>query len=441
MTKRTPSILFLVLFCAFIGGQLFSKNPASKSHKSEIDRLAKIVESKAIEWRRDFHQNPELGNREFRTAKIVAEHLQKLGIEVKTDVAHTGVVGFLRGRKASPVVALRADMDALPITEMTNLPYASKAKAIYNEREVGVMHACGHDVHTSVLMGAAEVLSKMREDLNGSVKFIFQPSEEGPPGEEEGGAYLMIKEGVLENPKPDAIFGLHVGLLPVGTIATRPGALLASSDGLKITVKGRQTHAAVPWGGVDPIVVASQIVLGIQTIVSRQVDLTAAPAIISFGSIHGGVRGNIIPDSVKLIGSIRALDPEMRTMIHSKVKKTATQIAESAGAKAEVEIDNGAPVTMNDAALTEQMLPVLKDTMGAEHVIISPRITGSEDFAFYGQKIPAMFFFLGVNPPNADPKNLAPPHSPYFCADEGSIIIGIRAIANLAAAYLERHQE
>lgn len=439
MKKQIRFILCIALFCIFISGYIYTESRAEQNHKSEIERLVKAVEPKAIEWYKDFHEHPELGNREFRTAKIVADHLQKLGIAVKTNVAHTGVVGYLRGHKAEPVVALRADMDALPVTEMTNLTYASRVKAAYNDQEVGVMHACGHDVHTSVLMGVAEVLSQMRDDLKGSVKFIFQPAEEGPPGDEEGGAYLMIKEGVLENPKPGAIFGLHVGLLPVGTVATRPGALLASSDGLKILVKGRQTHAAAPWGGVDPIVVASQIVLGIQTIVSRQIDLTAAPAIISFGSIHGGVRSNIIPDSVELIGTIRSLDPEMRTMIHAKIKKTATQIAGSGGASVEVEIYQGAPVTMNDAALTEQMIPVLKSALGAKSVIISPPITGSEDFAFYAQKIPAMFFFLGVNPPDADPKQLAPPHSPYFCADEGSIIVGIRAIANLAAAYLEKH--
>jgi len=439
MKKQALFILYLALICVLIGGQLYAKNSAAKSHKSEIDRLAKEIETKAIEWYKDFHQNPELGNREFRTAKIVAEPLQKLGIEVKTNVAHTGVVGFLRGRKAEPVVALRADMDALPITEMTNLPYASKAKATYNGNEVGVMHACGHDVHTSVLMGVAEVLSKMKDDLNGSVKFLFQPAEEGAPGGEEGGgADLMIKEGVLENPKPDAIFGLHVGILPVGSVATRPGALLASSDGLRIVVKGRQTHAAAPWIGVDPIVVASQIVLGIQTIVSRQVDLTAAPAIISFGSIHGGVRSNIIPDSVELIGTIRALDPKMRDMIHTKVKKTASQIAESAGATAEVDVYRGYPVTMNDEALTAHMLPVLKEVLGEKNVIISPPITGSEDFSYYAKEIPGMFFFLGVNSPNADPTKLAPPHSPLFCADEGSILVGITAIANLAAAFLER---
>lgn len=437
MKRFVILILSVWLVCLHCFTPAISEVRSQKDLVSKIENLAKTIAPSAIEWRRDIHQNPELGNREFRTAKLVAEHLRKLGIEVKTNVAHTGVVGLLRGKKDKPVVALRADMDALPVTEMVDLPFASKVRTTYRGKEVGVMHACGHDVHTSVLMGTAAVLSQMRDELNGSVKFIFQPAEEGAPSGEEGGAYLMIKEGVLENPKPDAIFGLHVGTFPVGIIASRSGALLASPDGLRIVVKGRQTHAAAPWSGVDPIVVASQIVLGLQTIISRQINLTTAPAILSFGSIHGGVRGNIIPDEVELVGTVRTLDPDMRKRIHEKIRTTATNIAESAGAEVDVNIYMGYPVTMNDTVLNEQMLPVLKRVLGEKNVLVIPPITGAEDFSYYAREIPGLFFFLGVNPLNADPEKTAIPHSPYFFVDEGSILVGIRAMANLAALYLE----
>jgi amidohydrolase len=399
--------------------------PAGSPLAPEIDRLAKDAESRVIEWRRDFHENPELSNREFRTSKIVVEHLQRLGLEVKNPVAHTGVVGILKGRKEGPVVALRADMDALPVTELADVPFASKNK--------GVMHACGHDTHTAMLMGVAEVLSKMRDRLPGTVKFIFQPAEEGAPPGEAGGAHLMIKEGVLESPKPDAIFGLHVGAYPLGVLAFRSGGALASADRFKIVVKGRGTHGAMPWMGVDPIVVSSQIILGLQTIVSRQTELTATPAVVSVGMIKGGNRNNIIPPEVEMEGTIRAFDPKIRKEIHERVKKTATMIAESAGATAEVNVSLGVPVTFNDPKLTTQMTPTLERVVGQRKIMTANQVTGAEDFAFYQEKIPGFFFFLGITPTGAKP---IPNHSPYFLVDESALIVGVRAVANLAVDFL-----
>lgn len=403
---------------------------------SRIDSLSSDVEAQVIAWRRDIHQHPELSNREFRTARLVADHLRRLGIEVKTEVAHTGVVGFLRGKKESPVVALRADMDALPVTEALDLPFASKVRTTYNGRDVGVMHACGHDAHTAMLMGVAQTLSGLRDQLPGSVKFIFQPAEEGVPEGEEGGAELMIREGVLEDPKPDVIFGLHVFPFPVGYIAYRSGAVMASSDALRIVVRGRQTHGAIPWGGVDPIVVSSQIVLGLQTIISRQIDITEAPAIVSIGSIHGGVRSNIIPDEVEMVGTIRALDPQMRKDIHERIKETVEKIAQSAGATAEVTIDLGYPVTVNDPQLTRRMIPTLKRVVGEGNVFSVTPKTVAEDFSYYQQKIPGLFFFLGITPKNADPGKVAMNHSPYFYVDESALITGVRALSHLVLDYI-----
>lgn len=431
-----PALLSIAVLCFFI--QTEAQDSAVTKLQVKIDTVAKSIESKVIEWRRDIHQNPELGNREFRTAKKVAEHLRSLGLEVRTEVAHTGVVGILVGKKDGPVVALRADMDALPITEEVDVPFASKVKATYAGREVGVMHACGHDLHTAILMGTAEVLSRMKDQLPGTVKFLFQPAEEGAPQGEEGGADLMIKEGALENPKPEAVFGLHVAPMPVGMVATRSGAILASSDGLYIKVKGKQTHAASPWSGVDPIVVASQIVLGLQTIVSRQVNLTASPAIISFGSIHGGVRGNIIPDEVDLVGTIRVMNSAIRTQIHKKIRKTAASIAESTGAEAEVKILYGYPVTINNNGLYEEMAPVLKRILGERNVITTPPATASEDFSYYARQIPGLFLFLGASTPGANLATVAPPHSPLFCPDEGALYMGMRTLAGMVFAYLQR---
>jgi amidohydrolase len=403
----------------------------------EIDRRAAAIEAKAIAWRRDFHQNPELSNREVRTSKIVADHLRSLGIEVKTGVAKNGVVGLLRGGKPGPVVALRADMDALPVAEEVDLPFKSTVRTQYLGQDVGVMHACGHDAHTAILMSVAEVLAGMRAQLPGTVKFIFQPSEEGAPPGEEGGAALMIKEGVLENPKVDAIFGLHVFPYLAGSINYRAGAIMASSDRFEIVVRGRQTHGALPWNGVDPVVTASQIVLGLQTITSRQLDLTESPAVVTVGRMHAGVRYNIVPDSTVLEGTIRTFSESMRTSIHERIKRTAESIAASAGATAVVRIARYTSVTVNNPALTERMVPTLRRVAGADKIAIAKQTTTAEDFALFEEKVPGMFFFLGITPKGTDPATAAPNHSPRFFVDESAIVPGIRALANLAVDYLQ----
>jgi amidohydrolase len=403
---------------------------------AEIDRRAAQIAGKVVAWRRDIHEHPELSNREVRTAQIVAEHLRALGLEVRTGVAHNGVVGVLRGGRPGPVVALRADMDALPVTEQVDVPFASKVRAMYNGQDVGVMHACGHDAHVAILMGVAEVLAGMRRDLPGTVKFIFQPAEEGVPSGEDGGAAMMIAEGALDNPKPGAIFGLHVFPYPAGELMYRPGGIMASADALRIVVRGRQTHGAQPWSGIDPIVVTSQIVLGLQTITSRQVDITAAPAIVTIGAVNGGVRNNIIPDSVVMIGTIRAFDAAMRRDIWMRVRRTAEGIAQSAGATAIVTIDSGPPVTYNDPALTERMAPTLRRVVGGDNVGISEAKTTAEDFSRYQEKIPGLFFFLGITPPGTDPHTAAPNHSPRFFVDEAALPVGVRALSHLAVDYL-----
>lgn len=418
-------LIFLLLSPAFSHGQTLNDT---------ADRLVEGVQDKVVAWRRDIHEHPELGNREFRTAKLVAEHLRSLGMEVQTEVAHTGVVAILRGTADSPVLALRADMDALPVTEQVDLPFASKATTTYRGEKVGVMHACGHDNHVAILMGAAEVLAGMREQIPGTIKFIFQPAEEGPPPGEEGGADLMIKEGVLAD--VDAIFGLHVGPSPLGSIAWRSGQFMASADRFDIAVAGKQTHGAVPWGGVDPIVLSSQIVLGLQTIVSRQLNATLTPSIISVGRISGGVRNNIIPDHVEMEGTIRTFDEATREDIHRRIEQTATAIAESAGAKATVTIHKGTPVTANDPALTALMAPTLKRVARNKMAVEAPRVTTAEDFSYYQQEIPGLFFFLGVADP--DDKNPASNHSPYFYADERALPVGVRAMTHLALDYLSQ---
>jgi amidohydrolase len=405
---------------------------------AEADRRAAQVEPRVVAWRRDIHQHPELSNRETRTARLVADHLRRLGMEVRTGVAKTGVVGVLKGGKPGPVVALRADMDALPVTEQVDLPFASKVRTTFNGQEVGVMHACGHDLHVAMLMGAAEVLAGMREQIPGTIQFIFQPAEEGPPPGEKGGAPLMIEEGVLQNPRPEAIFGLHVGVTPqpVGTLSYRPAGLMAAADILRIVVRGRQTHGAIPWGGVDPIVVGSQIVTALQTIPSRQVNVTTAPAVVTIGAFQGGVRNNIIPDSVVMQGTIRTFDEAMQADVHQRIRRTAEMIAQSAGATAEVTITRATPVTHNDPALTERMVPTLQRVAGAANVKLTPVTMGAEDFAFYQKEIPGMFFFVGVVPEGTDAAKVAPNHSPRFFADEGALPVGTRALAHLALDYL-----
>lgn len=394
-------------------------------------RIEKVLPS-VVAWRRDFHEHPELSNQEFRTAKIVADHLRSLGMEVETEVAHTGVVGTLRGGDG-PVVALRADMDALPVTELVDLPFASKAKGIYQGREVGVMHACGHDNHVAILMGVAEVLAGMGNELPGTVKFIFQPAEEGTPDGSVGGAELMLMEGAFENPRPDVVFGLHVFPFPAGTIATRPGGLMASSDRHQITIKGKQTHGAVPWAGVDPIVTASQVVLGLQTIVSRQLDATLTPSIVTVGRIEGGVRNNIIPESVELEGTIRTFDAATRTDIHKRIRRTAENIAEAAGATADVVIDQGYGVTRNDPTLYRQMAPTLEVVAG-DRFIEATQTTTAEDFSYFANEVPGLFLFLGVAPD--DPSLIHPNHSPRFYADERALPVGVEALTSMTLDYM-----
>ena len=403
-----------------------------------IDAAAAAIEPTMLMWRRDLHQHPELGNREFRTAGIVAKHLEALGLEVRTKVAHTGVVGLLKGALPGPVVALRADMDGLPVEERVELPFASKARTQWNGEEVGVMHACGHDAHVAILMAVASVLAGLRDRLKGSVKFIFQPAEELPPEGEEGGAKMMIEQGALQNPAPDAIFGLHVtSRLPTGVIGYRSGPAMASADRFRISVTGRQTHGAMPWLGVDPIVTAAQVVLGLQTIVSRQVDITQEPAVVTVGAIKGGNRENIIPDSVEMIGTIRTFDEGMRDDIHARVKETAESIAKAGRAGCEVCIRKDYPVTVNDAQLTEAMLPTLERVAGAQRVTMTPKVTGSEDFSFFQHVVPGLFFFVGVTPAGQDPRSAAPNHSPLFRIDEAGLTLGVRAMAQVACDFLE----
>ena len=402
-----------------------------------VDAAAQALEPQVVAWRRDLHEHPELGNREFRTAALVAAHLRGLGLdEVRTGVAHTGVVGLLRGGLPGPVVALRADMDALPVQEAVDLPFVSRATAPWNGETVGVMHACGHDCHTAILMGVASLLAGLRAELRGSVKFIFQPAEEMPPEGEEGGAKLMIEQGALDNPVPQAIFGLHVtSRQNVGRVGYRPGPTMASSDKLKITVHGRQTHGAAPWLGVDPIVTAAQVVLGLQTVVSRGLDITREPAVVTLGAIKGGLRENIIPDSVEMRGTIRAFDEAMRDDIHERVTTLAESISRGSRAGCTVCITKNYPVTVNDPALTEAMLPTLARVAG-EGLELVPKVTGSEDFSYFQRLIPGLFFFVGVTPPGTDPARAPSNHSPHFYADERGLLIGLRALAHLAVDYL-----
>lgn len=429
---------YIVLFVFLI--TTFPAFSQSNQLRETVSQSTDAIEQKIIDWRRDFHQHPELGNRETRTAAIIAEHLRSLGIEVQTEVAKTGVVGILKGAQPGPVVALRADMDALPIVERGTLPFASKVKTQYNGEEVGVMHACGHDAHVAILMGAAEVLSGIQKDLKGTIKFIFQPAEEGAPVGEEGGAELMVKEQVLENPKVDVIFGLHINSqTEVGKIGYRPGGTMASVNDLKIKVQGKQAHGADPWSSVDPIVVSAQIINNLQTIVSRNLDLTQNAGVVTIGSIHGGNRFNIIPESVEMMGTIRALSEKDEQMIKERVKQIATKTAESAGASAEVIIPYSVryPVTYNDPALTEKMLPSLRKTAGEGNIFLRQAVTGAEDFSFFQEKVPGLFIFLGGMPKGMNPDDAPSHHTPDFFIDESGFTLGVKALANLAIDYLE----
>jgi amidohydrolase len=402
--------------------------------RQEADRRASEIMPKVVAWRRDIHEHPELGNREARTAALVAEHLRKLGYEVKTGVAHTGVVGILKGGLPGPVVALRADMDALPVTEQVDLPFASKDRTEYNGQQVGVMHACGHDGHTAILMGTAEILAGMRERLPGTVTLIFQPAEEGAPEGEEGGATMMIAEGVLDDPKPGAIFALHLAAFPAGVIAVRSGPTHAGEENLKIKVHGRQTHAALPWLGIDPVALAAQMVLALELIPNRQVDPTL-PNIVSISMIHGGVRSNILPDEVDMEGTVRYLDPAKKDELMQRIRRTVESIAASAGATAEVAFSSYSPPNTNDPALTHAMEPTLRRVAGAG-LMDYPPVTVSEDFAFYREKVPGMYFFLGINKPGVGFGEAEPNHSPRFYVNEDALLVGVRAMTNLAVDYL-----
>jgi amidohydrolase len=404
---------------------------------AELDRLAAALEPAVIGYRRDLHQHPELGNREVRTAKVIAAHLRKHGWTVRTGVAHTGIVAVLEGGRPGPVVALRADMDALPLKEETGLPFASKATAEWNGNpKTPVMHACGHDLHMAIAMGVAELLPRVRERLPGTVVLLFQPAEEGAPKGELGGADLMIAEGALQNPAPEVIFGLHVAIEPVGDLLHRAGPTMASSDTLRITIEGKQAHAAYPWRGVDPITVAAQVVLGLQTIVSRQLDATRGASVISIGSIQGGVRANIIPESVQMVGTIRTFDAQTRLALRERIERTARLQAEAAGATATVTIDEGYPVVHNHPALHDLVLPTLRRVAGPAHVREREPVLGSEDFAFYQQEIPGFFFFLGVVAPGQPLETAASTHSTRFVADEKALRLGVRAMSHLAVDYL-----
>ena len=418
---------------------LASAQSVADKLKTKAFSAADKIEPKCLEWRRDFHQNPELGNREFRTAKIIATHLKSLGIETTENVAKTGVVGILKGSKPGPCIALRADIDALPVTERVNIPFVSRQKTTYNGQEVGVMHACGHDTHTAILMSVAEVLSGMKSELAGTIKFIFQPAEEGPPEGEEGGAALMIKEGVMENPKVDAIFGLHImSDIEAGKIEYKPGAYMASADWFTIKVKGKGSHGSKPWKGVDPIQTAAQIIEGLQNIVSRQMELTKAPVVITVGKINGGVRQNIISEECEMSGTIRTLDSKMQTEVHQRIKWTAEKIAEANGATADVTIDTKTLVTYNTPELVKKTLPSFESAAGAGNVKEGEWTTGAEDFSYYGTKAPALFFFLGGSPKGKDPKTAPPHHTADFFVDEVGMKTGIRAFCSLVIDYMYR---
>lgn len=422
------------MFLAFIAIVAVSPTLFAIDMSREIDAATAKLMPQIIEWRRHIHKYPELGNREVKTAKYIENHLRKLGLEVRTGIAKTGVVGILKGAQPGPVIGLRADMDGLPVTERNSLAYASKETAEYNGQQVGVMHACGHDAHVAMLMGAAEVLVGMKAKLNGTVVFIFQPAEEGPPAGEEGGAPLMVKEGVMDNPKIDAIFGIHISSgLEVGKIAYKSGSIMAASDWFSIKVKGKQTHGAYPWAGVDPIAVSTQIYTGLQMIVARRSDLTTAPVVITVGRMSAGVRENIIPEEVTMAGTIRTLDDEMQKDVHNKIRQTATKIAESMGATAEVLIETKAPVTYNTPELVKKMLPSLQKAAGEKNVNEAPWVTGAEDFAFFREKAPAFYFWVGGM--SKGETQAFPHHTPDFKIDDSRLDVGVKSFCNIVFDY------
>ena len=427
---------YLILIC------LFLIQTVSGQNYSEVDRYAKEVEKTVIDLRRSFHQFPELSNREFETAKKIAQIMTQLGFKVETGIAHTGVVAVMDTGRPGPTVGLRADMDALPITEDTGLPFASTAKGEYLGEEVGVMHACGHDAHMAMLIGAASVINKMKDKLSGKVVFIFQPAEEGAPPGEEGGAELMVKQGIMEKYGIDVVFGQHVRTVyDSGTIHFKVGGIMAAANKMTIVVKGEGTHGSRPWRGVDPVTVSAQIILGLQNIVSRQMDITNEPVVISIGKIQGGLRNNIIPDEVTMVGTIRTFDTLMQRQVHAKIIKTAKSIAESAGATADVRIESGYPVTVNDAALVREMIPSLYGSAGEQNVRIAKASPGAEDFSYFAQKVPGLFYFLGIKPKDISVFDATNHHSPGFYVDETALVTGVKTLSNLAIDYLQNNSK
>lgn len=435
MKKRFKQTL-LSLFV--VGLTLISMASFAQS-KEMVANYADEVEPKTIEWRHTIHQNPELSNREVETAELVAAHLTSLGLKVQTGIAHTGVVGVLETGKPGPTIALRADMDALPVTERVDIPWASKVRTTYLGQETGVMHACGHDTHVAMLMGAAEILTGMKDQLKGKVVFVFQPAEEGAPPGEEGGAKLMVQEGIIDDYGIEVFFGLHINAgTEVGKIRYRPRGSLAAANRFTIKVNGKQSHGSRPWGGVDPITVGAQIVQGLNNIIARQTELTKEAAVISVGKFQAGVRNNIIPESAELIGTIRTLDKDMQAEIFERIERTATMIAESAGATADVTIEEGVPVTYNDPALTAMMLPTILETAGEDNVFLSRAVTGAEDFSFFANEVPSMFLFLGGMPEGQSVFDAAPHHTPDFYVDDKGMKLGVKVLCNLTIDYMEK---
>ncbi len=428
--KKLLLILMILSLVGALHAQKFDK---------QIEKMVADTEQEVIEWRHWFHQNAELSNREFETAKRIASILEDIGYEPQTGVAKTGVVAVLKGGKPGPVVGLRADIDGLPVKERVELPWASEQMGEYNGEMVPVMHACGHDTHISILLGVAKMLWEMKDDVPGTVKFIFQPAEEGAPKGEEGGAQLMVKEGVLKNPDVDAIFGLHINAqTPVGTIKVRPEGIMAAVNSMRIDIKGKQAHGSAPWDGIDPVVTAAQIINNLQSIVSRNMQLTEAPAVITIGAIHGGVRYNIIPEDLYMLGTIRTLNADMRTQILQRIREVATKTAESNNAEIEVWIDEGYPVTYNEVSLYNQMLPTLKRAAGEENVEIIKPITGAEDFSFFQEQVPGLYFFIGGCPPNMDHTKVAGHHTPDFYVDDSGMKLGMKAMMGLTLDYMSK---
>jgi len=431
--KHTQLFLLLTFF-------LTSLTITAQSVGLQSETIIEGIEQKVIDWRRDIHENPELGNREVRTAALVAKHLESLGMDVQTKVGVTGVIGVLKGGLPGPVIALRADMDALPVLERTPVSFASKVKTVYNGSETSVMHACGHDSHVAILMGVAEVLTAKQKDLKGTVKFIFQPAEEGAPKGEEGGAELMVKQGALKNPDVDVIFGLHINSqIEAGKITYRPGGMFAGVGDLKITVKGKSSHGADPWSSVDPIVTSAQIINNLQTIISRNVNITRNAAVVTIGAIHGGNRSNIIPEQVEMLGTVRTLSESDEELIFERIRQIVTKTAEANGAEAIVELPYSShyPVTFNNIDLTAKMLPSLKKTAGESNVLLVPAETGAEDFSFFANEVPGLYFYIGGMPKGQDPKTTASHHTPDFYLEESGFILGVNAMVNLVADYME----